>query len=76
MARGTREIDGQLTDNIDIFRVAKLYIDRHGDQAVLQAAMQADALLGAGDMEGSATRRKIIAAIEVLQSTEPGGVTH
>ncbi len=34
-----------LAGDIDIYRAAKLYIDQHGDQAALQAAMQADALL-------------------------------
>jgi hypothetical protein len=38
--------------------------------------MQADALLEAGDMEGAATWRKIIKAIEVMQATEPAEVTH
>ena len=47
-----------MTDDIDIFRSAKLYIDAHGDQAALQAAMQSDALLAAGDMDGAATWRK------------------
>lgn len=65
-----------MTTNIDIYRAAKLYIDQHGDQAALQAAMQADALLEKGDMEGSATWRKIIAAIEVMQATEPGEAMH
>lgn len=37
--------------------------------------MQADTLLAAGDLDGSATWRKIVKAIEVLQSTEPGGST-
>ena len=37
-----------VTDEIDIYRAAKLYIAKHGDQAVVQAAMQADALLGTG----------------------------
>ncbi len=32
--------------------------------------MRADELLADGDMEGSATWRKIIAAIEVMQATE------
>ena len=32
--------------------------------------------LEAGDMSGSATWRKIIKAIEVLQATEPGGASH
>jgi len=63
-------------DPIDIYRAAKLYIDQHGDQAALQAAMQADALLEAGDLEGSATWRKIIKAIEVMQATEPNGSLH
>ncbi len=65
-----------MTDEIDIYRAAKLYIDNHGDQAVVQAAMQADAQLAAGDMEGAAMWRRIIKAIEVLQATEPGGLTH
>ena len=60
MARGASAIGGQLTGDIDIYRAAKLYIDQHGDQAALQAAMQSDALLEAGDMEGAATWRKII----------------
>ena len=51
-------------------------IAQHGDQAALQAAMQSDALLEAGDMDGAATWRKVIAAIEILQPTEPVGTTH
>ena len=76
MARGASTIGGQLAADIDIYRAAKLYIDQHGDQAALQAAMQADALLEKGDMEGSATWRKIIKAIEVMQATEPDGAMH
>ncbi len=30
----------------------------------------------AGDMDGAATWRKIIKAIEVMQATEPDGTTH
>ncbi len=65
-----------MTDEIDIYRAAKLYIDQHGDQAALQAAMQTDAQLTAGDMEGAATWRRIIKAIEVLQATEPDDLLH
>ncbi len=65
-----------LAGNIDLYRAAKLYIDQHGDQAVLQAAMRADALPDTGDMDGAAMWRKIIKAIEVLQATEPGGAVH
>ncbi len=65
-----------MTTDIDIYRAAKLYIDNHGDQAVVQAAMQADAQLAAGDMEGAAMWRRIIKAIEDLLATKPDGVTH
>ncbi|MCZ6841158.1 MAG: hypothetical protein O7G13_18010 [Alphaproteobacteria bacterium] len=65
-----------MTDEIDIYRSAKLYIGQHGDQAALQAAMQSDALLEAGDLDGAAAWRKIIAAIEVMQATEPDGALH
>ena len=65
-----------MTADIDIYRAAKLYINQHGDQAALQAAMQSDALLEASDLDGAATWRKIIKAIEVLQATEPGDLLH
>lgn len=56
-----------MTDNIDIYRSAKLYTDQHGEQAALQAAMQADALLADGDMDGAATWRKIIEALRLCR---------
>ena len=65
-----------MTEEIDSHRAAKLYIDQHGDQAALQAAMRSDALLKAGDMDRAATWRKIIKAIEVMQATEPAESLH
>ena len=62
-----------MTDDIDIYRSAKLYFDQHGDQAALQAAMQSDALLAAGDLDGAATWRKIIKAIGVTGSNRRVG---
>ena len=76
VARGASAEVGQLTTDIDIYSSAKLYIDQHDEQAALQAAMQADALLDAGDLDGAATCRKIIKAIETLQATEPDGTLH
>jgi hypothetical protein len=49
-----------------MFRAAKLLIDQDGDDAHLRAALRADELLDAGDMNGAATWRRILAAIEVL----------
>lgn len=51
-------------DKIDIYRSAQLLIDQHGDEAAIHAAMRADESLAAGDLEGAATRPRIIRAIE------------
>ena len=32
----------EMTSDLDIYRSAKLLIDRHGDDAVIEAAMMAD----------------------------------
>ncbi len=50
----------------DVFRAAKLLIDKHGEDAPLRAAERADQLLEAGDMIGATTWRRIPAAIEEL----------
>ena len=65
-----------MTADIDIYRAAKLYIDQHGDQPALPAAMQANAPLEAGDLDGAATWRWIIKAIVVMQATVPDGAIH
>jgi hypothetical protein len=54
-------------DHPDIFRAAKLVVDQHGEEAWMFAARRADFLLEDGDPEGSAVRRRILAAIEELQ---------
>jgi hypothetical protein len=56
-----------MTDDLDIYRAAKLVIDRHGGEAALQAAGRADFLLEEGDAEGAAIWRRIMVAIEELQ---------
>ncbi len=60
-----------MTSDLDIYRSAKLLIDQQGEDAATHAAMQADRLLEEGAMEGSATWRRIMKAIEELQRTEP-----
>ena len=60
-----------MVSDLDILRSAKLLIDQHGEDATIHAAMQADRLLDQGAMEGSATWRRIMKAIEELQRTEP-----
>ena len=59
-----------LTSNLDIYRCAKLLIDQHGEDAARHAAMRADALLEAGDMDGYAVWKRIVKVVEELVSKE------
>ena len=45
---------------IDIYRSAKLLIDQHGKDAPIFAAMQADACLEKGDLDGKAVCMRVI----------------
>ena len=59
-----------MTDDKEIYQSAKLLIDRHGDDAVIEAAMMADKMLEDGDLDGLATWNRIIRAIDELLSNE------
>ncbi len=62
--------------DIDIFRVAHLLVKRHGQDAPIEAATRADAMLEAGDLDGYAAWKRIVKAVEELLSKErPAGVT-
>ena len=65
-----------MIDEIDIWRTAKLLTDQHSDEAAIHAAMRADELLAAGDLDGYAVWRRIIRAIEELQRTQANGAMH
>ncbi len=58
--------------DLDIYRTAKLLIDNHGTEAPIHAAMQADAMLAKGDMDGKAVWLRVVRAVEELQRAEPG----
>jgi hypothetical protein len=47
-----------MTDLIDIYRAAKLVIDRDGEDAQLYAAARMVVLAGEGDAEGAARSRR------------------
>ena len=50
----------------------------HGQDAPIEAAMRADAVLDKGNRNGHAVRKRIVKAIEDLQGTAPetGEVVH
>ena len=61
-------------DDLDIYRAARLLIDQHGDEAPIHAAMRADELLDAGNLDGAAVWRRIAKAVrELLERKAPVG---
>ena len=60
-----------MTEEIDIWRAAYLLVKRHGDDAEVVAAKRADELLAQGDVDGQRIWKRILAAVQELQRTEP-----
>ena len=65
-----------MTDDLDIYRGAKLLVDRHGDGATVEALKRADAFAAQSDTAGKVVWLRILEAIEELQNTEPVGPAH
>ncbi len=64
-----------MAPDLDIFRSASLLIERYGEDASIHAAMRADELMKAGDMEGCSVWKRIIKAVDELEAKEkPEGV--
>ena len=65
-----------MTSDLDIYRTANVLLKQHGQDAPIQAAMRADELLEAGDLEGCAVFKRVIKAVEEMLSKErPPGVS-
>ena len=65
-----------MTDETDTWRTAKLLVDQHGADAPIHAAMKADEMLDAGNMDGKLVWLRIKAAVEQLLSKVPEGPVH
>lgn len=55
---------GPMTSDLDLWRGAKLLVDRYGDEAGIEAAKRADDMLDKGDLDGKAVLLRIKAAAE------------
>jgi hypothetical protein len=64
-----------MVSDLDIYRAANLLIERHGADAVMEAARMIDRMLDTGDFEGREVWRRIQRAIEALQAP-PDGTIH
>ncbi len=54
--------------DLDIYRTANVLIKQHGEDAPIHAAMRADAMLEAGDLEGWAVWKQILRAVGAVLS--------
>ncbi len=52
--------------DLDIYRSAQVLVKQHGQDAPIQAAMMADAMLEKGDLDGYAVWKRIVKATEEL----------
>ena len=53
--------------DLDIYPSANVLIREHGEDAALEAAVRADAMLAKGDLEGQATWKRIARAVENIE---------
>ncbi len=60
-----------MTSDLDIYRAANLLVMQHGEDAPIEAAMRADAMLEKGDLDGLAVWKRILRAVEELQGADP-----
>ena len=56
-----------MIENLDLYRVAKMLVDEHGEDAATYAAMRADILLADGRTEAATVWKGIMVAVEELQ---------
>ncbi len=62
--------------DLDIYRSAQVLVKHHGEDAPIRAAMRADALLEAGDLDGLAVWKRILRAVgELLSKERPPGAS-
>ncbi len=64
-----RKRSSQVTKNydLDIYRSAQVLVKQYGQDAPIEAAMRADAMLDKGDLDGYAVWKRILRAVEELQ---------
>ncbi len=57
--------------DLDIYRSAQVLVKRHGQDAPIEAAIRAVAMLDKGDLGGYAVWKRILRAVEELRKMEP-----
>ncbi len=56
---------------LDIYRAANQLIQQHGEDAPIECARLADAMLAKGDLEGQRVWKRVLKAIDMLNTNKP-----
>ena len=64
------KIEAMIPD-LDIYRSAQVLVKQHGEDAPIEAARRADAMLDKGDLGGYAVWKRVLKAVGELQKVEP-----
>ncbi len=59
-----------MISNLDIYRTANVLIREHGEDAALEAAQRADAMLEKGSVDGQRVWKRVLAAVMEIQRKE------
>ena len=65
-----------MAEDADLWRAARLLVDRYGNRAGAEAITRADRMREIGDEEGIVVWRRILQYVRELQRTEPKGAVH
>ncbi len=60
-----------MTSDLDIYRTASVLTREHGEDAALEAAQSADAMLEKGCLDGQRGWKRVLAAVKEIQRQEP-----
>lgn len=60
-----------MTSDLDIYRTTNVLIREHGEDAALETAQRADAMLEKGSLDGQRVWKRVLAAVREIQREEP-----
>ena len=59
-----------MTSNLDIYRTAYVLVKHYGEDAAIEAAQRADAMLEKGSVDGQRVWKRVLAAVMEIQREE------
>ena len=60
-----------MTSDLGIYRTANVLVKHYGEDAALEAAQHADAMLEKGSLDGQRVWKRVLAAVKEIQREEP-----